>query len=176
MVHRECALGAFILGFLFAFAEWIVPEQQLYQGINSADLGWLPELYSYWHSLVAYAALFRGIAFLASVIAVFGLGYWAGSRIELGLEYRRFAVAIAFGSAIGYFIASVIGLHVVLADTGFIRYELETLFLGKTRLEYLAFLGRLIGVGVHFAIVAFAGAALAHLVTDSTKSSLSSAL
>ena len=158
MALRESAAGATLLGallFVVQFASEAVGEL-----FTDGGVGWLPQLSTVGTTVTVYLYLLRGLGFVLSIAAVFVLGYWAGSRLDLKTDYRRFVLALGAGGALGYLVAGVAGIVATEGATGVTTLDLFSL------VTLLVGIGIPLGVGIQFAVVGFAGAAFAHVAGE----------
>lgn len=123
--------------------------------------GWLPQFETVGQTVVVYSYLVRGLAFGVGILAVFVLGYWVGNRLDLQAEYKRFVVAVGAGGLIGHLIAGIAGFVVLSGEVG--SPSVDPFGILVTGMM----LGIPIGVGIQFAVVAFAGAAFAQIADES---------
>lgn len=152
MVRKTSGFAAALLGVVLAGAR-IAPAY--------ATQGWVPQLESIGRTTLLYAYLSRGLAFAVGTLAVFALGYWAGTRLELATACRSVAPAIGVGGAVGY----VVGTLLLLGGLGGME-RADTGVVDGVGIGVGILLAQLIAQGVRFAIVGFAGAALASLADD----------
>lgn len=155
MVLRKSAVGAALLAALVLVVQ--IGSDIVVDSFVEGTFGWLPQLDTVGQTVAVYMYLFNGLEFGLGIIAVFGLGYWAGSQLSLKVEYKRFVLAVAAGGMVGYLVAGSVALTVAYGGIGFPTLD----SFGVVTLLLAA--GVPLGVGIQFAVVAFAGAAFANV-------------
>ncbi|MFC3959996.1 hypothetical protein [Halovivax cerinus] len=155
MVLTKSGLGAVLLGSVVALlhlAPGYVTSQLIANDATAID--WLG---STARQIVFLNGFVSAMAFVVGIGVVFLLGYWAGSRLDLRRSYRSFLLVVGVGGGIGYLVPMLLVFgYTALAATG----PFQSDQLGTTA---LVFLGRTGAVAIQFAVVGFAGAALATL-------------
>lgn len=91
------------------------------------------------------------ISVLLSPVAIFAVGYWIGTTNDVATEYRR--IALTFGGIGG--VATFVGFLAVNIWSIIAAVNIERLTPGIAIISAFK-------VAIYFAIVGFAGAALAH--------------
>lgn len=152
MVPRNNGIAAALLGVAFALASH---APTLLTARGGFDV--LPQVGTTGETVMVYVGLSRGVAFAFGTLAVLALGYRAGRRIDLRAEYRDLALAVGLGGAAGYVLVLVPLAATASGGWASLGTSAGDLF-GLAALG-----GRIVGVGVQFAVVGFAGAALAHV-------------
>lgn len=96
-----------------------------------------------------------GLLFLLSPVAIFGLGYWTGGRVDVPDTYLELAatmgVAAGVAALVGQLLAVALGMGGILEPL--LRVLVPSLFNGAVR-------------GVDVAVTGLAGAAVAHFRGD----------
>lgn len=155
MSRRKSGVGAAIIGFVLSVVH-LLPgyvTQQLVAG----NLGWFPRLDTPGETLVLYHHTVDATAFVLGFGAVFALGYWLGTDLDLRRRYRQFVLAVGVGGLIGYLLPILLAILFLLVTAG------GTIAGGIGLLDTVLLAGRILGVPIQFAVVGFSGAALAHL-------------
>lgn len=163
MVPRETGPGAALLGAGIAVLH--VTPAYLSTYLFGGAVAWLPRLETTQVTLVGYNMVLNAIGVVVGIVGVFALGYWAGTKSELTAEYRRLLASFGLGGALGFLstMAVALTLSIDLPVVG----ESVGLTLGWI-------LGSTLRVGLQFAAIGFAGAALVHVTGESLDGALSS--
>ena len=154
MPLRESGVGAALVGATLAIVR-VAPEY-LARGILHESWAWLPRLGTAGRTVILYTHVIRAISFVLGVVAVFALGYWAGTRFDLRARYRRFVATLAIGGSVGY-----VGGLLALVAPGVVSGELAVR--DGPSLVTIVVVGRVLAVSIQFAVIGFAGAAFASL-------------
>ncbi|MFC4438738.1 MULTISPECIES: hypothetical protein [Natrialbaceae] len=155
MSRRKSAVGAALLGFALSVVH--LSPGYVTQQLVAGEWGRFPQLDTPGETLVLYHYTVDATAFVLGFGAVFALGYWIGTDLDLRRRYRQFALAVGFGGLIGYLIPMCFALLYLLITADGATVE------GIRPLDVILFAGRALGVPIQFAVAGFAGAAFAHL-------------
>lgn len=104
-------------------------------------------------TLLLPVVLAGGVLFLLSPVAVFALGYWSGSRIDLPESYLELAATMGVAGGVAALVAQLLGFAIGMRSVDLLQVLVPSLFNGAVR-------------GVDFAVTGLAGAAVAHFRAD----------
>ena len=137
-----------------------VPSIVIHGWANEGFPTWLPTLDTPGTTVWLYTSINDVVAPLLTALLAIGVGYYAGRRVDVAREHRRFVGTVALGSVL-----SVVAGLGLLGMAGLTASGMPTVD-GMFVLQLLGLLlGGLVNLSLPVVLGVFAGAALAHFET-----------
>ena len=141
-----------VVGLVVNYVPSVVLNRWFHGGFDGA----VPMVGTAGQTVVVYGHVVNSAASLVTLSLAIGLGYYAGRRLDVAAEYRRFGRIVAVGSLL-----SIAGIWVVLIGVRSTSMDAIGVLMNLAVLLRMA-----VTVSLPVTVGAFAGAALAHFRTN----------